>query len=74
MKRRFMLSLLVASLTLLAGCNDAPKGGFCPASVRADQCTKDWLLSVEVPACALDYLNRVGKQQKAIEKNCEAAR
>lgn len=58
-----MRSLLVVSLTLLIGCEPAP---IATAAVKADQCTKDWLMSVETPPCVLDYLNRIGKQQEAI--------
>ena len=69
LKQIFTLSLLALSLTLLVGCDQAPHR-YCPSPVRADRQTKDWLNQVDTPPFVLDYLNRIGRQQEAIEANC----
>ena len=60
-------SLAALILTLLIGCDAVPAQ--CPVPViRADRCVKDWLRSVKIPDCGMDYLDRIGKQQKALEE------
>lgn len=61
--------LLLLGTTLSTGCNQ-PAPAYCPEVVKADECTKQWLRTLKPPACAKNYFDRVGTQQKSIEEEC----
>lgn len=64
---RFTLLLAGASLTLLMGCEKVIVERCDVPVVRANQCVKDNLKEANLAPCTLDYLDLVGKQQKAIK-------
>ena len=70
MKQRFIQSLLVLSLTLLAGCATTPTKGYCPVPVFPDRCALDWIATAETPPCVDNWLDRYARQQEALVMNC----
>lgn len=62
--------LLAASLISLPSCTTTPSSGYCPIPVWPDKCAVAWLAATETPACFDNWLDRVTRQQEAIEANC----
>lgn len=62
----FFLGLVAINLMLLTACEIQPQTHDIPV-VHPNQCVKDWLSQTQVPGCALDYLDLIAKQQKALE-------
>jgi hypothetical protein len=53
----------------LAGCS-ASVQNHCFPIIRASEETKAWFLAVDTPDHVIDYLDRIGRQQQAIEEVC----
>lgn len=62
--------VLAAAAIGLAGCITSPPPEYCPPVVRADAATKAWLRKQDMPQPVLNWLDRIGKQQAAIEGTC----
>jgi hypothetical protein len=63
-----MRLLAVISLAWSSGCSEKVVVERCDVPVvRANQCVKDNLKEINLAPCTLDYLDLVGKQQRAIK-------
>jgi hypothetical protein len=63
--------LLAFAAILIVGCTPPSPVPYCPPVVHADIPTKAWLRKQTMPQPVLNWLDRIGKQQAAIEANCE---
>ena len=62
--------MLAVPVITAVGCAPPSPVPYCPPVVRADIPTKTWLKKQEMPQPVLNWLDRIGKQQVAIEANC----
>ena len=63
MQRRYLLSLTVASLMFLQGCERINVANGVPV-VHPTDCVNDWLeLQAPLPACVVQWLDKTDRQQ-----------
>ena len=69
-KRNCTLSLLALSAITLIACASSEASKWCPVKILPDDCTEQWLLSVNPPQCFADWFDGIANQQQAIADNC----
>lgn len=70
-KPRYTLPLLALTSSCLISCADTGSSRYCPAPVWPDKCAWKYYMSLkEKPACFQSFMDKVVREQEAIEEAC----